>query len=292
MINNTEEYNNIKENNNMETEWFPSISKIKYEGANSTNPLAFKYYNSNEVLMGKTMEEWLRFSVCYWHTFRANGSDPFGFSTMQRPWDDGSNSIENAKRRINVAFEFLQKLGVKYYTFHDRDVAPEGDTWEETCKNLDIISDCLLEHQNKTGIKLLWGTANLFSNSKYMNGGATASDFTSFAYAVAQVKKAMEITHKLNGEGYAFWGGREGYSSILNTDLKRELDHYAQFQMAKSYKENIGANFQLLIEPKPKEPMKHQYDYDAQTCIGFLKQYGLDTDFKSILNLTYYFSWS
>ena len=263
------------------SKWFPSITKIKYEGIESSNPLTFKYYNPSEILMGKSMEEWLRFSVCYWHTFRGTGADQFGLPTISRFWDDGSNSIENAKRRISVAFEFFEKLGVKYYTFHDRDISPEGASWKETHDNFDIISDCLLEYQKKTGIELLWGTANIFSHPRYMNGGATSPDFTSYAYAAAQVKKAMEITHKLGGKNYVFWGGREGYNSILNTDLKRELDHHAQFlKMAKSHKEKIGADFQLLIEPKPREPMKHQYDYDAQTCIGFLKQYELDKDFK------------
>lgn len=181
---------------------FLIYKKIKYEGIESTNPLAFKYYNPKEILMGKTMEDWLRFSVCFWHTFRGNGSDPFGHPTILREWDDGSNSIENAKRRIDVAFEFFEKLGVKYYTFHDIDVSPEGNTWKETCNNLDIISDYLLEWQNKTGIKLLWGTANLFSNPRYMNGGATSPEFTAYAYASVQVKKAMEITHKLGGENY------------------------------------------------------------------------------------------
>lgn len=261
--------------------WFPSISKIKYEGAESTSPFSFKYYNPDEMLMGKSMDEWLRFSACFWHTFRGNGSDPFGSPTISREWDDGSNSIENAKRRIDAAFEFFEKLGVKYYTFHDVDVSPEGKTWRETCDNLDIISDYLLEYQNRTGIKLLWGTANLFSHPRYMNGGATSPEFTSYAYAAAQVKKAMEITHKLGGKNYVFWGGREGYHNLLNTDIKRELDHYAAFlKMAKLHKEKIGADFQFLIEPKPREPTKHQYDYDAQTCIGFLKQYNLDKDFK------------
>jgi len=268
-------------NNREQDEWFPSINKIKYEGPTCINPLAFKYYNPDEILMGKSMEEWLRFSVCYWHTFRGTGGDPFGFPTLSHEWDDGSNSIDNAKRRIRVAFEFFEKLGVKYYTFHDCDISPEGANWKETCENLDIISDYLLEYQKKTGIKLLWGTANLFSHPKYMNGGTTSPDFTAYAYAAAQVKKAMEVTHKLGGKNYVFWGGREGYNSMLNTDLKRELNHHAQFlKMARSHKEKIGASFQFLIEPKPREPMKHQYDYDAQTCIGFLKQYDLDKDFK------------
>ena len=268
-------------NKNEKFEWFPNIKKIKYEGRESTNIMAFKYYNPNEILMGKTMEEWLRFSACFWHTFRGTGTDPFGSSTISREWDDKTNSIENAKRRIDVAFEFFEKLGVKYYTFHDVDVSPEGNTWSETCKNLDIISDYLLEWQNKSGIKLLWGTANLFSHPRYMNGGATSPEFTAYAYAAAQVKKAMEITHKLGGKNYVFWGGREGYNSLLNTDIKRELDHYAAFlKMARLHKNKIGGTFQFLIEPKPREPTKHQYDYDAQTCIAFLKQYNLDKDFK------------
>jgi len=262
-------------------EYFPGISKIEYEGEKCVNPLAFRYYNADEVIMGKTMKEWLRFSVCYWHTFRGNGADPFGFPTLDRHWDDGSNSLDNALTRVRASFEFFTKLGVEWYTFHDRDVAPEGKTLAETNANFDAVADLLLEMQQKTGVKLLWGTANMFSNPRYMNGASTNPDAEVFAYAAAQVKKAMEVTHRLGGINYVFWGGREGYQSVLNTDVKRELDHLATFlKMAADYKKKIGFDGQLLIEPKPREPTKHQYDYDAQTVIGFLKTYGLDNDYK------------
>lgn len=263
------------------TQYFPTVKPIKYEGPTSLNPLAFRYYNAEQKVLGKTMAEWCRFSVCYWHTFRGSGADPFGFPTLPQPWDDGSETIENALRRVDAAFELFQKLGIQYYTFHDRDVAPEGKTLEETNKNLDTVSDYMLKKQKETGIKLLWGTANLFSNPRYMNGGGTNPQADAFAYAAAQVKKAMEITLKLGGVNYVFWGGREGYQSVLNTDIKRELDHMAAFfKMAVAYKKKIGATFQFLIEPKPREPMKHQYDYDAQTTIGFLHTYGLADHFK------------
>jgi len=261
--------------------WFSEVKDIQYQGPQSRDPLAFKYYNASEVVLGKPMKEWLRFSVCYWHTFRGVGVDMFGGATIKRPWDDGTDSIENAKRRLEVAFAFFQKLGVEYYSFHDRDIAPEGQTLEETNKNLDQLVNHAQELQKKTGVKLLWGTANLFSHPRYMNGGATNPDAHVFAYAAAQVKKAMEVTHKLGGENYVFWGGREGYQSILNTNVKKELDHLAAFlKMAVAWKKKIGFTGQLLIEPKPREPTKHQYDYDAQTVWGFLKEYKLDADFK------------
>lgn len=231
--------------------------------------------------MGKTMEDWCRFSVCFWHTFRGTGADPFGFPTISRHWDDGSNSLENAKRRLRAAFEFFEKLGVKYYTFHDRDIAPEGDDLKETNANLDQLTDLALELQEKTGVKLLWATCNLFANPRYMNGAATNPDAHAFAHAAAQVKKGLEIAKKLGAENFVFWGGREGYHTLLNTNVRRELDHMgAFFQMVVDYKEKIGFGGQLLIEPKPKEPTKHQYDYDAQTVIAFLKTYGLEDDFK------------
>jgi xylose isomerase len=223
----------------------------------------------------------LRFSVCYWHTFRGLGADPFGGQTLVRPWDDLSNSQENALRRVDAAFEFLQKLGVEYYTFHDADVSPPGKDLKETNAIFDTVAAKLAQKQKETGIKLLWGTANLFSHARYHSGGATNPDAHVFAHAGAQVKKAMEVTHKLGGENYVFWGGREGYQSILNTNLRRELDHLARFlHMAVDWKKELGATFQFLIEPKPREPTKHQYDYDAQTVQGFLKNYGLDQHFK------------
>jgi xylose isomerase len=263
-------------------EYFPTVSKIEYNpSAALDNALVFRHYNADEEIAGRTMADWLRFAVCYWHTFRGVGSDIFGPGTIQRPWEDGTDSLENAKRRLRVAFEFFSKLGVRYWTFHDRDIAPEGKTLEETNRNLDEVVALAKELQKKTGVKLLWGTANLFSNPRFMNGASTNPDSYVFAYAAAQVKKAMEVTKELGGENYVFWGGREGFQSYLNTDIKRELDHFATFlQMAADHKKKIGFTGQLLIEPKPKEPTKHQYDYDAQTVIGFLKTYGLDKDYK------------
>jgi len=206
-------------------EFFPTVPKIVYEGEDSSNPLSFRFYNAEEEIMGKKMKEWLRFSVCYWHTFRGKGSDPFGFPTMNRSYDDESNSMENAKRRADAAFELFTKLGVEYYTFHDRDVAPEGSSLEESNQNLDDIADYLLALQKKTGVKLLWATQNLFSHPRYMNGAFTNPDAHVLAYACAQVKKVLDVNHKLGGENLVFWGGREGYQSVLNTDMKRELDH-------------------------------------------------------------------
>src|SRR6266446_2826509 len=202
---------------------FPEISKIPYEGPQSKNPLASRWYNAGEKVEGKTMAEHLRFTVVYWHTFRGTGSDPFGAATMQRPWDDGSNSVSNAQKRVRVAFEFIEKLGAPYYCWHDRDVAPEGKTLAESNKNFDAVAKVLKGEQKRTGIKLLWGTANAFSHPRYVHGAATSCNADVFAYAGAQVKKALEITHELRGAGYVFWGGREGYSNLYNTDLKREL---------------------------------------------------------------------
>jgi len=265
----------------METDYFKNIPAIKYEGVSSRNPFAFRYYDATKIVLGRPMKEWLRFSVCFWHTFRGVGADMFGNSTIERPWDDGTESLENAKRRLKVAFEFLNKLGVEYYTFHDRDIAPEGKNLQETNKNLDEIVSLAKELQEKTGVKCLWGTSNLFSHPRYMNGAATNPDIHAFAYAATQVKKALEVTHHLGGENFVFWGGREGYQTILNTNVKTELDHLAKFlEMAAKYKKKIGFKGVLLIEPKPREPTKHQYDYDAQTVIGFLKHYGLEKDFK------------
>lgn len=260
---------------------FPDITHIPFEGPQSKNPLAFKHYNADERVAGKTLRDHLRFSVVYWHTFRGTGSDPFGAPTMLRPWDDGSNSVANAQKRARVAFEFIYKLGAPFYAFHDRDVAPEGKTLAETNKNLDAVVKVLKEEQKRTGVKLLWGTANLFSNPRYAMGAATSCNADVFAYAAAQVKKALEVTHELGGAGYVFWGGREGYSSLLNTDMKRELDHLGAFlHMAVDYKEKIGFKGQFYIEPKPKEPTKHQYDSDAAACLNFLREYDLLDDFK------------
>lgn len=265
-------------------EAFPDVKKIQYEGPNSRNPLAFRWYNENEVIEGKTMKDHLRFSVVYWHTMRGTGGDPFGPGTAVRPWDDGSDSVENAQRRARVAFEIFEKLGAPYYAFHDRDVAPDGSTLAESNKNFEAVAKVLKEEQDRTGVKLLWGTCNLFSNPRFMHGAATSCNADVFAYAGAQLKKCLEITKELGGENYVFWGGREGYQNLLNTDMKRELDHLAKFfHMAVDYAKKIGFKGQFLIEPKPKEPTKHQYDSDAAACLNFLRSYGLKDYFK--LNL-------
>ena len=264
--------------------YFPKIKKIKYEGPGSKNPLSFKWYDENEIVAGKTMRDHLRFSVVYWHTFRNPLSDPFGVGTAFRPWDDGSESVKNAQKRVMVAFEFMEKLGAPYYAFHDRDVAPEGKSLAASNKNLDAVAKVLKAEQQRTGIKLLWGTACLFANPRYMHGAATSCNADAFAYAAAQVKKAIEVTHQLGGEGYTFWGGREGYSTLWNTDIGRELDHLGAFlHMAVEHKKKIGFKGQFYIEPKPKEPTKHQYDSDAAACLNFLRQYKLTSHFK--LNL-------
>jgi len=255
---------------------FPAISKIQFEGPKSRNPLAFKHYNPDELVAGKTMRDHLRFSVAFWHSFRGRGADMFGAPTIFRPWDDNSDSLANARRRVRAAFEFFEKLGAPFYVFHDRDVAPEGATLAQTNKNLDVIARTLKDGQQRTGVRLLWGTACLFAHPRFAHGAATSCNADVFAYAAAQVKKAMEITHELGGGGYVFWGGREGYSTLLNTNLKRELDHLAKFlHMAVQYKKKIGFKGQLYIEPKPKEPTKHQYDSDAAACLNFLREYDL-----------------
>ncbi|MFN8856383.1 MAG: xylose isomerase, partial [Planctomycetaceae bacterium] len=257
-------------------EHFPGIPVIPFEGPRSRNPLAFKHYNPDELIEGKSMKDLLRYSVCYWHTFRGTGSDPFGSGTMLRPWDDGTESVENAVRRVDAAFEFISKLGAPYYCFHDRDVAPEGKTLAESNKNLDTVVQALKGAQERTGVRLLWGTANLFSHPRYMHGAATSCNADVFAYAAAQVKKAIEVTHELGGENYVFWGGREGYMNLYNTNMQRELDHLARFMhMASNHARTIGFKGQFLFEPKPKEPTKHQYDFDAAACLNFLRAYGL-----------------
>lgn len=258
-------------------EFFPDVPQIAYEGPDSKNPLAFKHYNPEEVIEGQSMRDLLRFSVCYWHTFRGTGSDPFGAPTLSRPWDDGSDSVENALKRVDVAFEFISKLGAPYYCFHDRDVAPEGTSLKESNSIFDTIAARLKEKQAETGIKLLWGTANLFSHPRYLHGAATSCNADVFAYAAAQVKKAIEVTHELGGENYVFWGGREGYMNLYNTDMQRELDHLARFMhMAHEHAKSIGFTGQFLFEPKPKEPTKHQYDFDAAACLNFIGRNGLD----------------
>ena len=255
---------------------FPEIAKIKYEGPDSRNPLAFRHYNESELVEGKSMRDHLRFSVAYWHTMRGAGADPFGPGTMLRPWEGKDDTVENAVNRARVAFEFIEKLGAPFYCFHDRDVAPEGATLAESNNNLDAVVKVLQEEQQRTGVKLLWGTANLFSNPRYMHGAATSCNVDAFAFAAAQVKKALEATKELGGEGYVFWGGREGYQCLWNTDMRRELEHLAALMhMAVDYAKKIGFTGQFYFEPKPKEPTKHQYDFDSAACINFLRAYGL-----------------
>jgi len=259
------------------SEYFPEVSKIEYEGPDSKNLLAYKYYNPDEQVEGQRMEDHLRFSVAYWHTFRGTGSDPFGAPTLLRSWDDGSDSVENALKRVDVAFEFISKLGAPYYCFHDRDVSPEGSSLSESNDIFDKVAAKLKEKQDETGIKLLWGTANLFSNPRFMHGAATSCNADVFAYAAAQVKKAIEVTHMLGGENYVFWGGREGYMNLYNTDMKRELDHLARFMhLAHDHAKSIGFDGQFLFEPKPKEPTKHQYDFDAAACMNFIRANNLE----------------
>ncbi|MDZ7616941.1 MAG: xylose isomerase [Patescibacteria group bacterium] len=260
---------------------FPDIPRIPFEGPDSKNPLSFRHYDENEVVEGKTMKEHFRFSVAYWHTMRGTGADPFGPGTMLRPWEGPEDSVENAVNRVRVAFEFIEKLGAPFFCFHDRDVAPEGKTLADANKNLDVVVAAIKEEMGRTGVKLLWGTANLFSNPRYMHGAATTCNADVFAYAAAQVKKALEVTKELGGDGYVFWGGREGYQSWWNTDMKRELDHLACFMhMAVDYAKEIGFTGQFFFEPKPKEPTKHQYDFDAAACINFLRAYGLADHIK------------
>lgn len=258
-------------------EFFPDVPRIQYEGPRSTNPLSFKHYNPDELVEGQTMRELFRFSVAYWHTFRGTGSDPFGAPTIVRPWDDGTNSIENALNRVDAAFEFMSKLGADFYCFHDRDVSPEGANLRQSHQNLQRVVAKLKEKQAETGIRLLWGTANLFSHPRYLHGAATSCNADVFAYAAAQVKQALEATHELGGKNYVFWGGREGYMHLQNTNMQRELDHLARFMhMAHEHAVSIGFHGQFLFEPKPKEPTKHQYDFDAAACLNFIGRHGLD----------------
>ncbi|NLG90088.1 MAG: xylose isomerase [Clostridiaceae bacterium] len=264
------------------SEYFKNIPQIKYEGPKSDNPLAFKYYNPDEVIGGKTLKEHLRFAVAYWHTFQGRGSDPFGLDgAALRPWDHITDSMDLAKAKVEANFEFCEKLGVPFFCFHDRDIAPEADNLRETNKRLDVIVAAIKDRMKNSSVKLLWGTTNAFSHRRFTHGASTSNNAAVFAYAAAQVKKAMEITKELGGQNYVFWGGREGYETLLNTDMKLELDNLARFlRMAVEYKKEIGFDGQLLIEPKPKEPTKHQYDFDTATVLGFLKTYGLDKEFK------------
>ncbi|MBH11064.1 MAG: xylose isomerase [Candidatus Marinimicrobia bacterium] len=262
-------------------EYFPNITRIEYEGPDSLNPLAFKFYNEDQMVSGKTMREHFRFSVAYWHTFCGTGGDPFGPGTKEFPWDESADPMQASYDRLDAAFEFFTKLGIPFYCFHDRDIAPEGSTVEESEENLSAIIEAATEKQNESGIKLLWGTANLFSHPRYMNGAATNPDFNVVAHAGAQVKAALDATISLGGTNYVFWGGREGYFSLLNTDMKRELDHLGIFlQKSRDYGRENGFEGTFLIEPKPMEPAKHQYDFDVSTVIAFLKDYDLVDDFK------------
>lgn len=255
-------------------EYFPGIGQIKYEGPDSTNPLAFKYYDAEKVIAGKKMKDWCRFAVAYWHSFCADGSDPFGAGTRTFTW-------KNEEEKTDAAFEFITKLGAEYYCWHDRDVCPEGSDPLDSAKKLSHITDMLLERQKETGVKLLWGTANAFANPRYMNGASTNPDFQVVAQAVAQIKAAIDNTIKLGGQGYTFWGGREGYMSLLNTDMKAEKEHMAiMLTKARDYARQQGFKGTFYIEPKPAEPSKHQYDFDSETVIGFLRAHGLDKDFK------------
>lgn len=262
-------------------EFFPGIGKIKFEGKESNNPLAFRYYNENQKIGNKTMKEHFRFAVAYWHSFCGDGSDPFGSSTRPIPWNEGTDAINKAKNKMDAAFEFISKIGIPFYCFHDFDLVDEGDSIPESEKRLQIMVDYAQEKQKASGIKLLWGTANVFSNARYMNGASTNPDFNVLTYAATQVKNALDATIALGGENYVFWGGREGYMSLLNTHMKRELDHLARFlNTAREYARRNGFKGTFLIEPKPMEPTKHQYDFDTATVIGFLNKYGLTGDFK------------
>ncbi len=268
----------------MASQFFKGVKKIKFEGRKSDNPLAFKWYDENKVVAGKTMKDHLRFAVCYWHTFCGTGGDPFGPGTKNFPWDKKRDALSRAYDKMDAAFEFITKLGVPYYCFHDVDLVDEASTIAEYESNYTKITDKAAEKQAETGVKLLWGTANVFSNPRYMNGASTNPDFAAVAYAGTQVKNSIDATIKLGGEGYVFWGGREGYMTLLNTDMKRELAHMGRFlTMARDYARKQGFKGKFYIEPKPCEPSKHQYDYDAATVIGFLREHGLENDFQ--LNL-------
>ncbi|MEM6718067.1 MAG: xylose isomerase [Bacteroidota bacterium] len=263
------------------TEYFKGISKIQYEGYLSDNPLAYKYYDADKVVAGKTMREHFKFAIAYWHTFCGQGSDPFGPGTQNFLWDQAADPVQAAKDKADAAFEFISKMGFDYFCFHDYDLIQEAPTFVESEKRLETIVEYIKQKKAETGIKLLWGTANCFSHPRYMNGAATNPDFNVVARAGGQIKLALDATIALDGENYVFWGGREGYMSLLNTDMGRELDHMGQFlTMARDYARAQGFKGTFFIEPKPMEPMKHQYDFDCATAIGFLKEYGLEKDFK------------
>ncbi len=262
-------------------DYFKGIDKINYEGKDSDNPLAFKFYNPDQIVAGKSMREHFKFAIAYWHTFCGQGSDPFGPGTQNFPWDQSNDPVQAAKDKADAAFEFIGKMGFDYFCFHDYDLIQEGSTFAESEKRLLTITDYVKEKMDDTGIKLLWGTANCFSNPRYMNGAASNPEFNVLARAGGQIKLALDATIALGGENYVFWGGREGYMSLLNTDMGRELDHIGQFLgMARDYARGQGFKGNFFIEPKPMEPSKHQYDFDTATSIGFLREYGLEKDFK------------
>lgn len=263
--------------------YFEGIEKVKYEGEDSKNPLAYHYFDADKIVLGKPMKDHLKFAVAFWHTMGQEGADPFGVGTAKRNWY-GEDPMQTAKNKVEAFFEILELLGVEYFCFHDVDIAPEGDSLEEFLSNLDEITDFIKEKMDQTGIKLLWNTANMFSHPRYLNGAATTNNVDVYAYAAAQVKKGLDISKKLGGENYVFWGGREGYEELFNTDYKLEQDNLAKFyHMAIDYADKIGHEVQFLIEPKPREPMRHQYDYDAATALFFINKYGLQDKFK--LNL-------
>ncbi|WP_181704291.1 xylose isomerase [Chthonobacter albigriseus] len=263
----------------MNAPFFPNPTPVAYEGPESKNPLAFRYYDKNRVVLGKTMQEHMRFAVCYWHSFTWPGGDPFGGETFERPWMHGSDPMELARQKADVAFDLFKILDVPFYTFHDRDIAPEGSSLAESNRNVRAIAEIFARKQEETGLKLLWGTANLFSNRRFMAGAATNPDPDVFAYAAGQVKNALDVTRELGGENYVLWGGREGYETLLNTNLKSEIEQAGRFlSMVVDYKHRTGFKGAILIEPKPKEPTKHQYDFDVQTVYGFLKAFGLEKE--------------
>lgn len=261
-------------------EYFDGIGKIKYEGKDSKNPLSFKWYDENKIVFNKSMKEYFRFAAAYWHSFCGTGGDPFGPGTKALPWNL-SDPIESGKAKMDAAFEFITKMSIPFYCFHDIDIVEEGDSIVETDKRIQAMVDYAKEKQKQSGVKLLWGTANVFSNKRYMNGASTNPDFNVLTFAATQIKRAMDATIELGGDNYVFWGGREGYMSLLNTNMKREKEHLGKFlSMARDYARAQGFKGTFLIEPKPMEPTKHQYDFDTETVIGFLRAYGLDKDFK------------
>jgi len=261
--------------------YFRDIPKIQFSGKEDNNPLSFKYYNENQVVLGKSMKDQLRFATCYWHTFTWPGLDPFGGPTFDRPWMKTGNSMEMAELKLDEAFDFFSKITTPYFCFHDRDVSPEGQSYSETQKNFHHIVDLMEKKINHTGVKLLWGTANAFSHKRYMGGASTNPDPEVFAYAAAQVKDCMEATMQLGGENYVLWGGREGYETILNTDMKLEMDNLARFlELVVNHKHKIGFKGQILLEPKPHEPTKHQYDFDSASCVALIRKAGLENEIQ------------